>query len=196
MSGLENIISQITAEAQATADAQISEARQKAQEVLDAAKTKAQKQAEAIVHKGTVDAEDVEKRALSSAQLESRNQLLAFKQAYIDQLIQETCDHLNNAPENVYFAYLIQLLKRFSRKEPGKLLLNQRDLDRLPSGFPKMVDDATGVPTEISKQAAEIDGGFLLVYEGIDLNCTFAALFSDRIDELRDIAGKQLFPDE
>ena len=46
----------------------------------------------------------------------------------------------------------------------------------------------------ISQAPADIESGFLLVYGGMDINCTFRAVFEDAADELRDAAGRLLFP--
>ena len=44
-----------------------------------------------------------------------------------------------------------------------------------------------------SKTPCDLPDGFLLVYGGIDVNCTFDALFEAEADALQDIAGGLLF---
>ena len=45
----------------------------------------------------------------------------------------------------------------------------------------------------VSKTPCDLPDGFLLVYGGIDVNCTFDALFEAEADALQDIAGGRLF---
>ena len=44
-----------------------------------------------------------------------------------------------------------------------------------------------------SNTPCNIPDGFLLVYGGIDVNCTFASLFEAVGDTLQDLAGGMLF---
>ena len=46
----------------------------------------------------------------------------------------------------------------------------------------------------ISPKAHNVESGFLLVYGGVDINCTFRAIFEDAYEQLRDTAGRLLFP--
>lgn len=43
-----------------------------------------------------------------------------------------------------------------------------------------------GAALKISRQTRKIDGGFVLVYGGIEENCSFEALFDAKHDELQD----------
>lgn len=49
--------------------------------------------------------------------------------------------------------------------------------------------------TGCSKPNPAIDGGFLLLYGGIEENCTFRALFDDKREELQDLTNQILFAD-
>ena len=46
---------------------------------------------------------------------------------------------------------------------------------------------------KLSKQTADMNGGFLLVYGGIEMNCGFDALFAAAEDDMRDRAHEILF---
>ena len=73
--------------------------------------------------------------------------------------------------------------------------LNAKDVSRLPDDFlarmRKAVPEAEVV---ISPKPHPVESGFLLVYGGVDINCTFQAIFEDAYEELRDTAGRLLFP--
>ena len=50
-----------------------------------------------------------------------------------------------------------------------------------------------GTNITVSNTPCNIPDGFLLVYGGIDVNCTFASLFEAAGDTLQDLAGGMLF---
>ena len=50
-----------------------------------------------------------------------------------------------------------------------------------------------GDTLEISGEARNIDGGFILVYGGIEENCSIDAMFAEKRDELLDQVRKILF---
>ena len=45
----------------------------------------------------------------------------------------------------------------------------------------------------VSKEPKDMDGGFVLVYGGIDENCMISAMFHTKQDELSDVVQKILF---
>lgn len=196
MTGLETILSQITGDAEQEAAEQRSAAEQEAAELLAAAKEEAAKRTQAILQEGEQKAQEIRSRAESAAALERRNAMLSFKQQEIRNAIDSTRTALEELPDQEYFDLLVQLCARFAGEGKAEMRLNQKDLDRLPAGFEDTLKQALpqGEIT-ISKEPCNIESGFLLVYGGIDINCTFRAIFEDMEGELRDAVGKILFPD-
>ncbi len=195
MTGLETILSQIDSDAQQEASGRLEAAREEAEKLLAAAKEEAAQRSQAILQEGEKKAGEIRERAASAAQLERRNAMLAFKQQMIRDSIEETRTALENAPDQEYFPTLVHLAARFAKAGKAEMKLNRRDLDRLPKGFEDDLKKA--VPQSeisVSKTPCEISSGFLLVYGGIDINCTFQAIFEDAEAELRDAAGRLLFP--
>lgn len=195
MTGLESILSQINDDAQREADEQIAVARAGANEILEAAKKEAGLAAQTIIQDGEKQAKSIRDRTDSAALLERRNSMLAFKQQMIREAIDSARESLENAPAPEYFALLLQLAGRFSQKGKAEMRLNKRDLDRLPADFEASLKKAVPqADITVSKEPCEIESGFLLVYGGIDVNCTFRAIFEEAEGELRDVTGKILFP--
>ena len=60
--------------------------------------------------------------------------------------------------------------------QEGEILFSQRDLDRLPSGFEQELAQAlpAGGSLKISREPRKIDGGFVLVYGGVEHALLFA----------------------
>lgn len=195
MTGLETILSQIDSDARQEAEGLLAAAKGKADEILAAAKEEAAKKAQDILQNGEKKAQDIRERADSAAELARRNAMLTFKQQVIRDAIDKTRSSLEAAPDKEYFAMLLQLVSRFSGEGKGEMRLNSRDLQRLPESFEaELRQAAPQAEITLSKTPCDIENGFLLVYGGIDINCTFRAIFEEADGELRDIAGKLLFP--
>ena len=78
------------------------------------------------------------------------------------------------------------------RGKSGELLLNQKDLQRLPSDFENRVREA-GLDARVSQTPADILGGFILKSGDIEENMDFAALLNARRDEIEDLINRDLF---
>ena len=195
MTGLEAILSQIESDARQEADELLSSAKAKVEEILVNAKEEAAKKSQEILQEGEKKAQDIRDRADSAAMLARRNNMLAFKQQVIREAIDSTRASLEKAPDKEYFEMLLQLAARFAREGKGEMRLNRRDLDRLPGSFEADLKQAVPqADITVSKDPCDIENGFLLVYGGIDVNCTFRAIFEEADGELRDAVGKILFP--
>ena len=81
--------------------------------------------------------------------------------------------------------------------EDGRKLHNtKKDLERMPAGFReeiKSLAQKKGGVLEISGETRNIDGGFILIYGGIEENCSIDAMFAGKRDELLDQVRKILF---
>lgn len=53
--------------------------------------------------------------------------------------------------------------------------------------------EAKGGSLTLMEEPKKIDGGFVLVYGGVEENCTFHALFAEKKDELSDKVHAMLF---
>ena len=195
MTGLDSIISQIAGDGQKEAGEILAQAQKKAGDIAEAAKTQGGEQVRTVLKDGERRAQDIRDRAQSAAELEQRNQMLLFKQELIREAVDAARESLENAPDKEYFDALLTLYKRHAQEGRGEMFLNKKDVDRLPDDFlARMRKAVPGAEVTISPKPQNIENGFLLVYGGVDINCTFRAIFEDASDQLRDAAGKLLFP--
>ena len=89
-----------------------------------------------------------------------------------------------------------KLLEQNVFPQAGEIRFNRRDLERMPEGFPgriRTIAAAKGGSLTLSDAPLETDGGFLLVYGGIEENCTLKAVFSAKREELSDQVNRMLF---
>ena len=91
-------------------------------------------------------------------------------------------------PDSEYFALLSRQIGALGT-ESGELRLSARDLGRLPRDFEKSLPEGIA----LSKESAPIDGGFLLLQNGIEINNSLSALFDAARDSLSDLAAEALF---
>ena len=66
----------------------------------------------------------------------------------------------------------------------------------MPEGFEEEIREIAGKnggTLVLSKEPRKISGGFVLVYGGIEENCSFRAMFNSRKDELSDEVHRILF---
>ena len=71
----------------------------------------------------------------------------------------------------------------------GKDSLSEKDLARMPESFPvelARIADERGGKLTVSQETRSMEGGFVLLYNGIEENCSFRAIFDAKRDELQD----------
>jgi V/A-type H+-transporting ATPase subunit E len=69
-------------------------------------------------------------------------------------------------------------------------------LSRVPKDFEKKLNDALakkGAKLAVSDKTQEIGGGFVLDYGGIEMNCSFKAMFDSARESLQDKVRGLLF---
>ena len=196
MAGLEKILEDIRLEAQGAADQIIAEAKEQADSVIALAQSEADKLTGAEKARAAEEADRIMKRADSSAALRRQQMILAKKQELIGDVLKKAHRTMADLPDDEYFAAIKNLAARHAQQGSGQLCLSARDLARVPVGFEAELNAALpqGADLRISGETRKIDGGFVLIYEGIEENCSFDAMFGASHEELTDLVQKVLFP--
>lgn len=196
MTGLEKIIGQIDKESADGAAKIIEAANQEAEKILETAKAQANSECARIAKDSERAAADLLARAKSAADLQRRKTILFEKQRLISEMIQKAKASFDTMGDEEYFGIIIKMVQKFALAGKGEILFSERDLARLPEDFEAMVNSAAkdkgGVLT-VSKETRKIDGGFVLVYGGVEENCSFTALFDSEHESLQDKVLKLLF---
>ena len=190
MSGLDKIIEHITQEAGDEAERIISGARSEAQSLLEAGKKEALNRAEAIKRQSELDAAAARKRIKSASELQEKKIILQKKQDMIEAVFVKAVNRLTNLDDEEYFRVLSQMIARYATGEKGIIRLSERDLSRVSPSFKKVCEEAG---LSLSEKCADIPGGFILVYDDIEENCSFDVLISASREELQDRIGQLMF---
>lgn len=196
MAGLEKIMSQILEEANGEASEIINKAQEEANAILAKADAECKKMEDESVEKEKARQLAHEERLKSSAQLKKRQAVLLAKQQIISDMLERAYEALLRQDIESYFVLIKKMLEKFTLAKAGQIYFSDKDLKRMPSGFEaeieKIASEKDGSLTLI-KEAKAIDGGFILVYGGIEENCSFKALLNEKKEELADKVQRLLF---
>ncbi len=162
-------------------------------EIIAKGKAEADKAAAEIAAKAEKKSAQLRLAAKSRAELEKRNALLRNRRKEIDITFNQAYEYLLQLDSESYFNTIYKLAKKLSGKQ-GVILLNSKDLSRMPSDFAQKLKQ-NGVKAEISDKPADITGGFILKCGDIEENMSFASLFSDNREKVEDLINRELFAD-
>lgn len=195
MNGIDKIIEDIKTESEATASEIVSQAGKKADAIKAAAKIDADAAVAKIRSENERKEADARTRAESAAELHSRQSILAKKQELITETFDEVRKAINELPDDRYFAIIGKMAVNEAQNGEGRICFNKNDLARLPEGFVASINAKLGEGRKLTAVAepADISDGFVLIYEGIEQNCTFDAELSARKDEFQDRIREILF---
>jgi vacuolar-type H+-ATPase subunit E/Vma4 len=194
MSGLDNILSKIIADAEAVGEREMAAAREKSAAILLESKVLAKAESEKKIAKAKSEARHMVESRISSGKLQSKRQLLLERNRIIDQALVDVRTRIVNLPDADYFRMLTTFVKAHAQNTPGTLVLNKRDLTRLPAGFAASLSpDAKSSPILVSDTPGDFDAGCVLIYGEVEYNGTVDALLYEKRDELRDLLNKELF---
>ena len=191
MNGGETIINRIKADCDEIVASIRLDAEKTNAAVLAQAKKQAQLRRKEIADSTKQKIAQIQAASKSRSELAARTALLKQRRAEIDKTAGALLDYLTGLGDNDYFNALYRLAAQL-RGKSGELLLNQKDLQRLPSDFENRVREA-GLDARVSQTPADILGGFILKSGDIEENMDFAALLNARRDEIEDLINRDLF---
>lgn len=192
MSGTQDMIARILADAEAEGARTEEQAREKAAKILQEAREQAAEAARQANEETGKQAEDIVRSARSSAELIRRNLLLEKKRALIEEALRQTIRNLTALPDKAYMELLGRLSEKAARPGEGVLRLNARDLAR-PGAEALSRDLRDGRSIRMSPEPAAIEGGFLLEYGELEMNGSFSALLEEKREMLEDLLNRELF---
>ena len=195
MSGLDKMKVRILEDAKSTAAEITGKAREEAEAAVQAAKA-AEAEGAQITERAERSASDHIRKAGSSMDMQRRQALLGAKQAVIGEVLDEAYRAVMDLDDGSYFKLLEKLLEKHVLPGDGEICFSAEDLRRMPEGFEEKISciaAAKGGSLKVSDRPAQMDGGFLLVYGGIEENCTIRAVFEAGREEMSDRVNRMLF---
>ncbi len=199
MTGLEKIVDQILAEANQEADRLIEEANGQAKQIAEEADAQTEKSVQEIKKKSEAQAKNLEERMHSSNDLYLRTQTLAVKQDVIADVIETAYQKVCSMDTESYFGMLEKLIEKYALPQSGEIYFSDSDLWAMPAGFYNRIQavaEKAGGTLTLSQEGKNIENGFVLVYGGVEQNCTLRAIFDANRDEMQDTVHAILYGKE
>jgi len=196
--GAEKIIARILEDARLKASNNIKEAEKQASDIINAAKEEAEKKRTVIIENALKNADEMEKRAISVAELEARKIKLKAKQEIITSVFEKAITALNSLPAETYAKILCNMIISSVAKGNEEVVLSIRDKERLGKEFiddinRKLAEKGLKGDLRLSEQTANINGGFILKSGEIEINNSFDTLIRIKRNELEPEIIKILF---
>ena len=167
MNGGETIINRIKADCDESVASIRLDAEKANAAVLTEAEREAQLREKEIADKTQQRLRQIQAASKSRAELEVRNALLRRRRSEIDKTVGMLIDYLLQLGDNDYF-------------------------NALPSDFEAKIREA-GLDATVSRNPADIPGGFILKSGDIEENMDFEAILRARRDEIEDLINRGLF---
>ena len=198
MSKVTNLTSKINKDAEETRDSIIAEANAKKAKILEK-KSNAGKILESeMMEKAKREAVMRKERAISSAQLQARNEKLKAKQVIIKEVFESSIEELSKLEKSEYLKFIKESIVTLKIDGDEDLILNEDGLKIFDSSALDEINKeliAKGKKGELtlSSEKGNFKGGFVLHKGGIQINNTFEALVNSLKEELEVQVAKELF---
>lgn len=167
------------------------ETDEKCAQIMAQAKLDADKISAEIADRAQSKVKQMQAASKSRCDLETRNAFLKRRREEIDKTYSEILNKMKNLPDEDYFELIYTFAKKLSGMS-GVVLLNEKDMNRLPKNFLARLEEC-GVKSELSKTPCDIESGFILKCGDIEENMDFSAILSEKRDIIEDFINQELF---
>lgn len=167
------------------------ETDEKCAQIMAQAKLDADKISAEIADRAQSKVKQMQAASKSRCDLETRNAFLKRRREEIDKTYSEILNKMKNLPDEDYFELIYTFAKKLSGMS-GVVLLNEKDMNRLPKNFLARLEEC-GVKAELSKMPCDIESGFILKCGDIEENMDFSAILSEKRDAIEDFINQELF---
>lgn len=167
------------------------ETDEKCAQIMAQAKLDADKISAEIADRAQSKVKQMQAASKSRCDLETRNAFLKRRREEIDKTYSEILNKMKNLPDEDYFELIYTFAKKLNGMS-GVVLLNKKDMNRLPKDFLARLEEC-GVKAELSKMPCDIESGFILKCGDIEENMDFSAILSEKRDAIEDFINQELF---
>ncbi len=198
MKGTEKIIAHIRADGDAEAkkilDAAAKQAEEKRAESFKAALSEYEK----LMQAGNAECEDILSGSRRIAEMEAKKSVLSVKQEMISAAFDAAREEIVNMPRDKYTQFLARMAAEAAASGMEEIVLNARDKAEVGKSVCKAANEllsAKGTPGKltVSEDTADISGGVIVRFGGIETNCSIDALIRQRRSGLSTEVAAALF---
>ena len=198
MSNLDNLTSKIIKDAEVKKIEILNEASIKADEIVKKKIEEANKKASSILEKAEIENKTIKERIISKTDLEVRNKKLLAKQQVIEKVFEEAKKRLKSMNSNEFDKFVKNSIMSLNIDGDEEIIINVSDREKLPDKFLVELNKLLIANGKLGKlkfnvKTHEIDGGFIISKNGIEINNSFEELVNSLKYELEYEVGKILF---
>lgn len=185
MKGTEKIIAHIRADGDAEAKKILDAAAKQAEEIRAASFKEALSEYERLMQAGNAECEDILSGSRRIAEMEAKKSVLSVKQEMISAAFDAAREEIVNMPRDKYTQFLARMAAEAAASGMEEIVLNARDKAEVGKSVCKAANEllsAKGTPGKltVSEDTADISGGVIVRFGGIETNCSIDALIRQR----------------
>lgn len=198
MKGTEKIIAHIRADGDAEAKKIIDAASKQAEEKRAESFKAALSEYEKLMQAGNAECEDILSGSRRIAEMEAKKSVLSVKQEMISAAFDAAREEIANMPRDKYTQFLARMAAEAAASGMEEIVLNARDKAEVGKSVCKAANEllsAKGTPGKltVSEDTADISGGVIVRFGGIETNCSIDALIRQRRSGLSTEVAAALF---
>lgn len=198
MKGTEKIIAHIRADGDAEAKKIIDAASKQAEEKRAESFKAALSEYEKLMQAGNAECEDILSGSRRIAEMEAKKSVLSVKQEMISAAFDAAREEIVNMPRDKYTQFLARMAAEAAVGGMEEIVLNARDKAEVGKSVCKAANEllsAKGTPGKltVSEDTADISGGVIVRFGGIETNCSIDALIRQRRSGLSTEVAAALF---
>lgn len=198
MKGTEKIIAHIRADGDAEAKKILDAAAKQAEEIRAASFKEALSEYERLMQAGNAECEDILSGSRRIAEMEAKKSVLSVKQEMISAAFDAAREEIVNMPRDKYTQFLARMAAEAAVSGMEEIVLNARDKAEVGKAVCKAANEllsAKGTPGKltVSEDTADISGGVIVRFGGIETNCSIDALIRQRRSGLSTEVAAALF---
>lgn len=198
MKGTEKIIAHIRADGDAEAKKIIDAASKQAEEKRAESFKAALSEYEKLMQAGNAECEDILSGSRRIAEMEAKKSVLSVKQEMISAAFDAAREEIVNMPRDKYTQFLARMAAEAATSGMEEIVLNARDKAEVGRSVCKAANEllsAKGTPGKltVSEDTADISGGVIVRFGGIETNCSIDALIRQRRSGLSTEVAAALF---
>lgn len=198
MKGTEKIIAHIRADGDAEAKKILDAAAKQAEEIRAASFKEALSEYERLMEAGNAECEDILSGSRRIAEMEAKKSVLSVKQEMISAAFDAAREEIVNMPRDKYTQFLARMAAEAAVSGMEEIVLNARDKAEVGKAVCKAANEllsAKGTPGKltVSEETADISGGVIVRFGGIETNCSIDALIRQRRSGLSTEVAAALF---
>lgn len=192
MSNLDNLTSKILTDSKERSAAITKEAADRAVSIMQEYITAAEEEKKHILDAGAKEAGQVSEQMLLAKKLEIRDSHLHVKQEVLNRVFTMAIERLNNMNKEDYFRFLSEMLKHMDINGEEIIIPKKYHVTSIDELNTYLQDEGGKGNLKLSSDG-NIEGGFILIKDGIEQNNTFEALVNFYRYELESKITETLF---